>query len=340
MRHLEIDAAMERRVVEALARPHSLSQVAAQTGLTFNQVSDVARRNGYPDVDALRSSLETLRRNALRPATSDNSTTDPSKRGARELRAVDVASITPDPDNVREHLSDIEDLAESMRVDGLIQPIVVRRRGNALIVVAGHRRLAAAKALGWDSIEAVITDDLRPADVLAQMIIENTQRRDLDPIEEARAYERLKTQLGCNTLELAKRLGRSQSSIDGRLALLALSPEDQDAVRAGDMGIGHGTEKARVRLGVTRDPGTGRIPHLSIQHALASRARARCRKQHPKGAVKVGKTACGECWEAVIRADEQRHALARSMTSGTCVTCEQPVAATAVDDAGEVVRSA
>jgi ParB family chromosome partitioning protein len=106
-----------------------------------------------------------------------------------------LRDIIPDPANPREDVGDILDLAASMKTAGLLQPIVVRRHEGRYLVVAGHRRLAAAQHLSWETAPVIIRADMRPDEVLAAMLIENGQRRDLDPIEEARAYRTLKAQL-------------------------------------------------------------------------------------------------------------------------------------------------
>lgn len=101
-----------------------------------------------------------------------------------------ITQVIPDPANPREDVGDVTELADSMEEIGLLQPIVARREGARMIVVAGHRRLAAAQQLGWRTVPVIIRREMLPDDVLAAMLIENGQRRDLDPIEEARALRR------------------------------------------------------------------------------------------------------------------------------------------------------
>lgn len=252
---------------------------------------------------------------------------DPPGRG-QELLEVLVDELHPDPDNPRERLTEIEDLAASMRSAGLLQPIVVRRDDTGrLVVVAGHRRLAAAQHLGWTRVAVVVRRGMRADEVLAAMLIENGQRAGLDPIEEARALSRVKQdrKLGTDTL-LAELVGRSLPHVTGRLALLALGADDQDAVRAGRISIAAATSKARVDAGRTRPTAVGKksAQHLSIHHNLARNAAARCQRlaHKAKGAASVGGMACGECWESVIRADERTHLNAVSNERGRCVLCD------------------
>lgn len=248
-----------------------------------------------------------------------------ARRGsAGSLVEVPVADVHPDPDNPREHVDDIEDLAASIASAGLLQPIVVRRLVGRLTVVAGHRRLAAVKHLRWDTVPVIIRADMRPDDVLAAMLIENGQRTDLDPVEEARALRRLKSQMGeCTDAALAARVGRGQLHVGNRLAILALPLEDQELLRAGQMNIGDAVRRGRIASGRVRASNSTGHPHLGVEHDLARQARARCiRLGHKsKGRNSVGGVACGACWESVIRADERDQAHARSAQVGHCVTC-------------------
>ncbi|MFQ6170391.1 ParB/RepB/Spo0J family partition protein [Oryzobacter sp. R7] len=327
MLRLEVTTERELRVVEILARPGSLASAAEHTGLTFNQVQQVATRHGYPDVAKLRAAVPALKDAAKAPdvvqALEDGH--DPAAALAgRELRTVPVAALHPDPDNPRVDVGDVSELAESIRQSGLLQPIVVRDRAGALIIVAGHRRHAALTYLGVVETEVLVGRDMRADDALAAMLIENGHRRDLDPIEEARAIAKIKASKGWSGREIGVRIGRSQAFVDGRLALLALPADQQDQVRDGAIGITHAVQLGRIRTGTVRTHSTYGF-HLGATHPLAGKARARCTQVHKLKARIVGTTACGECWESVIRADEQRTSLARSIDSGVCPTCEQPV---------------
>jgi ParB family chromosome partitioning protein len=200
------------------------------------------------------------------------------------------------------------------------------------MIVAGHRRVAAAAALGWPSVEVIVNRTIRPDNVLAAMLIENGQRKDLDPIEEARALRKIQDQLAGpsgpgSQLAVARKVGRSLSHVSGRLALLALKP-----VRSGEMSLTEATVRARVVSGRVRPGAIGRpaVGHLSATHPLAGRAKARCvRLGHSRGkGTGVGGIACGDCWETVIRADERATLHAAAATHGKCPLCD---ATTTVD---------
>lgn len=256
------------------------------------------------------------------------------QRGA--LQEVRVSEIHPDPGNPRDDLTGIAELAESIREVGLIQPIVVRRDGDPprLVVVAGHRRLAAIQRLGWATAQVIIRPPMRPADVLAQMIVENSHRVDLDPIEEARGLKALMVKLNATSqADLAAKVGRTQMYVSQRLALLSLPVEDQDAIRAGEMNLSDGVRRGREAAGTARAKNTTGHPHLGVDHDLASRAKARCKRlQHKKsGRNSVGGVACGACWESVIRADERQHLHEHSARAGECATCHGPYTAGEVE---------
>jgi ParB family chromosome partitioning protein len=259
---------------------------------------------------------------------------DAAGAGARcdqQLLQVAVGRLKPDPDNPRDDDGDVSELAISIQRAGLLQPIVCRRTsGGQLIVVAGHRRLAAVKLLGWATVAVVVRADMRPDEVLAAMLIENGQRKDLDPIEEARALSRLMSMHGFTShRQLAERIGRTQVHVSARLALLALSPSEQAAVRSGEMSLIEATHQARLNSGRVRAKGQDKGWHLGPAHPLAHLAKARCqRMQHGRGRT-VGGLACGECWESVLRADERAGLAEHAAATGHCSACghdENPTA--------------
>ena len=241
------------------------------------------------------------------------------------LQQTPLARLKVDPANPRENVGDVTELAASMREVGLLQPIVARRTaGGQLYVVAGHRRLAAARSLGWKSVPVVVRRDMRSDEVLAAMLIENGQRKDLDPIEEARGLSRLKGQAGgCSDAELARRVGRHQTHVSARLRLLALSAEDQEAVRRGEMKLVEATAKGRLNSGRVAPPRPN-AAYFSAGHELAPKAKARCRRLHTRVVTLPGGIACGDCWSSVLRADERESLHQRSGATGKCALCDTP----------------
>jgi ParB family chromosome partitioning protein len=329
----DVQASIVSAILNAAHPRIALPDIAHNHKLTLEELQTLARHHGYPDRSALVRSLRKLEQAAAAYATvrDDDQANDEADGGdvtasGQKLLRVPLNQLHPDPNNVRENLGDLEDLAESIVAVGLLQPIVARRHGEQLIIVAGHRRYAAIARLGWASVPVIVRADMAPDEVLAAMIIENSQRADLDPIEEARGLARLKAEYGLTTdVALARKIGRHQTHVSARLTLLALSPEDQEAVRSGRLGVTAATQKARTDSGRRRPGAKGRAPaqHLSISHDLAKRANNRCVElsHKRKGAGSVGGVACGECWESVIRADERERTHAASAAAGRCLTC-------------------
>jgi ParB family chromosome partitioning protein len=155
-----------------------------------------------------------------------------------------------------------------------------------------------------------------PDEELLAMLVENGQRTDLDPIEEARAYRQL-ADMGLTHTDIGRRVGRHSNTVAARLALLQLSPDEQEDVRAGALSVSHvlgraaaARQQERLRAGGRgrgRPKGAKTAPYFGDTHPLAQTVRAAC--EH-RGRPKLGRVACGQCWEAVIRADAVDAALA------------------------------
>src|SRR5687767_3746471 len=163
--------------------------------------------------------------------------TPPSSTSPTELP---IAQIQPNPHQPRRSFDEasIADLAASIKSTGLIQPILVRKAGQQYQLIAGERRLRAAKLAGLTTIPAIIRDI--DAVTQAQMaLIENIQREDLNPIDRAQGYRTLIDQMGLTQAELAGRLGEDRSSIANFLRLLDLSESVKTMVRDGRLSLGH-----------------------------------------------------------------------------------------------------
>ncbi|GLV14777.1 nucleoid occlusion protein [Alicyclobacillus hesperidum] len=123
----------------------------------------------------------------------------------------------------------IEELAKTIHTHGVIQPIVVRKKGNVYELIAGERRLRAVRHLGWSTIPAIVRD-MNDAQTASAALIENLQREGLTPIEEAVAYQQLLELHGLTQESLAQRLGKGQSTIANKLRLLHLPETVQQAL--------------------------------------------------------------------------------------------------------------
>ncbi|OEF97321.1 ParB/RepB/Spo0J family partition protein [Desulfuribacillus alkaliarsenatis] len=164
-----------------------------------------------------------------------------------QILQVDVEKIRPNPYQPRKEFNEeaINELAQSIREHGIIQPIVVKKNIRGYILIAGERRLRAAKLIGLEKIPA-IEKDLNDQQMREVALIENLQREDLNPIEVADAYNKLITELNYTQEELAKRVGKSRPQISNFLRLLQLPNEIKDYVSRGTLSYGH----ARTLLGL------------------------------------------------------------------------------------------
>lgn len=196
------------------------------------------------------------------------------------VQRVRVASIRPNPSQPRQTFSDAEiaSLAASMQENGLLQPVVVRPAadGDGFELVSGERRLRAAKRLGWAFIDAVVRDvDDRTMLVLA--LIENVQRAELTPLEEAEAYARLRDEHGLAQVEIAQAMGKDPSVISNTLRLLQLPATAKRALAEGQLTMSH------VRALVSLDR-PGLVIHL-VKRAIEEEWTVR-RMEKEAGALK------------------------------------------------------
>lgn len=165
-----------------------------------------------------------------------------------DLQPIPISRIRPNPFQPR-HEFDPGELAEleaSLRASGLLQPITVRRRGDAYELIAGERRLRAATNLGWSEIQAIVRDfDEQTMLVLA--LVENLQRADLNPIEEALGYRRLLDDFKLTQQQVAEAVGKDRTTITNLLRILSLPESIQRMVQAGQLSAGHA--RALLALG-------------------------------------------------------------------------------------------
>jgi ParB family chromosome partitioning protein len=180
---------------------------------------------------------------ALIPETKEE-----EKRGKR-LMELEIERIKPNPYQPRERfdLKKLNELANSIKEKGLIQPVVVRKTPSGFELIAGERRLKAAKNLGLKLIPALIMENLGKAGMLEITLVENVQREDLNPIETARGYQRLSSEVGLSQEEISNRVGKERSSIANTLRLLNLPEQIQEMILEGKLSEGHARAILAVR---------------------------------------------------------------------------------------------
>jgi ParB family chromosome partitioning protein len=228
---------------------------------------------------------------------------------------VHVSRLRGHPANVRESLGDLAELAASIRVHGILQPVVVQphpTERNAYEILAGHRRVAAARQAGMDEIPVEVRQRAQGhANAIEIMLVENCQRADLGPVEKAEAMGALR-QSGMTAAKIAERTGLSGSTVSYYLSLLELSAASLEKIRAGEMAAATGVQAVRQTRATRRKrEGTPKMgaewepDFLNGTHPLARKANALCEAREHTMRRRVGKVACGQCWETVIRQDER-----------------------------------
>ncbi len=179
-----------------------------------------------------------------------------------------IAAISPNPLQARADFSDSEltELANSIREKGVIQPILVSQTKDGFQLIAGERRWRAAQRAGLEKIPAWIRD-VSPAEALELALIENIQRQDLNPIEEASAYQELMQRLGLTQEDLSKRIGKNRSTIANFLRLLKLPLVIQQDLIDGRLTTGH----ARVLVSLESSTAQKSMRELIIKKSLSVR---------------------------------------------------------------------
>ncbi|MFZ4454032.1 ParB/RepB/Spo0J family partition protein [Salibacterium aidingense] len=154
---------------------------------------------------------------------------------------VKVSDLRPNPYQPRKTFTEeaIEELKDSISEHGVLQPLIVRKSIKGYEIVVGERRYRAAKAAGMETVPAVVKE-LTDEKLMEVALIENLQRENLNPLEEAKAYEKLMKHLGATQDELSKRLGKSRPHIANHLRLLQLSPAVQHKIENKNISMGHG----------------------------------------------------------------------------------------------------
>ena len=193
---------------------------------------------------------------------------DAETAGMRADSTLPLDRIRPNKDQPRRTFDDVElaELADSIRQNGVLQPLLVRDRGDYYEIVAGERRYQAAQAAGLDEVPVIIRD-ISDDDVFKLALIENLQRSDLSPLEEANGYRQLIKEKGLTQEELAKILSKSRSTITNTLRLLDLPEEVQELVETGQLTAGH----ARAILAVPDEEGRIALAKRVVSERLSVR---------------------------------------------------------------------
>ena len=159
---------------------------------------------------------------------------------------------------------EIEELASSIKSVGLIQPLVVQKKGDKYVLIAGERRLRACKIAGIEKVKCIVKEYENPLEIA---LIENIQRKDLNPYEKALAFKRLMDEFGYTQEELARRLGISRSKVANTLRILNLGEQIIDLIIKGKISEGH----AKVLLSVDDEEQRNKLAQLVVEKNLSVR---------------------------------------------------------------------
>jgi ParB family chromosome partitioning protein len=204
---------------------------------------------------------------------------------SKEYFTCDIGLIQPNRYQPRLRFSDneLEDMARSIRQQGIIQPLLVRKDNNGYELIAGERRLRAAKKAGLKQVP-VLVKTITDTDMLEMSVVENVQRSDLNPIEEAEAYYRLITEFGLTQDQAADRVGKSRSAVANFIRLRQLPEQIKGSIMDGDLSMGH----ARALLGTVTSAQQNSVFRAIIAKGLSVREterlikRLKAEKEKPK----------------------------------------------------------
>ncbi len=200
-----------------------------------------------------------------------------------EIMEIPPHEIEANPYQPRQIFDDekIQDLAASMKEHGVIQPLIVRRSGSRYQLVAGERRLRAAITAGLEKVPVVVRD-MTDRETMEISLVENLQREDLGPIEEAEAYQRLTDEFGLTQEQIAKRVGKSRPDVANTLRLLKLEDEVKELINQGKMSGSHGRAlvglEREEQLGLAKRIVTKGLSVRSVEDAISAKGRKKDKK--------------------------------------------------------------
>ena len=200
----------------------------------------------------------------------DIKTSKPAKKKTEEaVLELDLDMIEPNRKQPRKYFDEtaLEELAASLKAYGMIQPIVVKKNGDYYEIIAGERRWRAAKIAGLTKVPVVIKK-WEEGEAFEAALVENLQREDLNPMEEAESYHRLQEEFGLSQEKIAERVGKSRSAVTNSLRLLQLDPRVRNFVVENKLTGGH----ARTLLPVTNGDDQFELAEQVIDEGLSVRA--------------------------------------------------------------------
>lgn len=216
---------------------------------------------------------------------------EPQVKPAEEIEDLPLAEVRPNPYQPRKNFDEkkLAELAESIKENGVLQPIIVRRSVGGYEIIAGERRCRASELAGQATIPAIIRQ-FDESQMMEVAILENLQREDLTPLEEAQAYEMLQKNLGLTQEEVSKKMGKSRPYITNYLRLLTLPQKTKGLLQRGELSMG----QARTLLGLKDKDSIDELAKRVVKEgmpvrkveALVAKMNERGQKQKKKNAGK------------------------------------------------------
>ncbi|HOP56989.1 MAG TPA: ParB/RepB/Spo0J family partition protein [Bacillota bacterium] len=187
----------------------------------------------------------TLVKRGLGDLLAENEIVDLDKE---EVVDIEISKITPNPFQPRKHFDTeaMNELAESIRINGVLQPVIVKKIADGYMLVAGERRCKASEMAGFSTVPAIVRDYNNQ--YLAELaLLENIQREDLTIVEEAKAYQNAIESLHLTHLELSRKIGKSRSYVSNTLGILSLPDSIQDEINTGNISMGHARALSKLK---------------------------------------------------------------------------------------------
>ena len=237
----------EEKTKDSSAKTQDLPEKKAKGSAKSNNAKGSSEKNGTVkgNKDTEKKSEKKASRTVPKPSVPA-----PEKETEGSVVSVKISRVEPNREQPRKDFKEegLEELAESIRQFGVIQPLLVQKREDYYEIIAGERRWRAARMAGLKEIPVIIKD-YSEQEIVEVSLIENIQREDLNPIEEAKAYQRLLQEFDLKQEDVAKRVSKNRSTITNSLRLLKLNEEVQNMLSDGEISSGH----ARALLAV-EDP--------------------------------------------------------------------------------------
>lgn len=239
--------------------------------------------------------------------------------GPTEAFELDIGAIDPNPFQPRRSMdpAGLEELRDSISAHGVLQAIVVRKMGDRYQLVSGERRWRAARLAGLDRIPATVRDVVDDSEMLELALVENVQRRDLDPMERARGFKALMEALGITQEAVAVKVGLKRATVANHLRLLELPDKVQEAVGKGLLSMGH----ARALLGLSQREQIEELMEQCVRRDLSVRDIERLVRERAARSVGAGPEDSVAHARAAWMAQTERR-LQEALGTRVSITCD------------------